>query len=46
MPSFTGSKSRSNGAAFEQLINAGCRYYIKKGFAVIHKTPEPIAVTR
>ena len=42
MSSLSSSKARFNGAAFEQLINAGCRYYIKKGIAVIHKTPEPM----
>lgn len=42
MSSLSSSKARSNGALFEQLINDGCRYYIKKGFAVIHKTPEPM----
>lgn len=42
MSSLSSSKARSNGAAFEQLINAGCRYYLKKGLAVIHKTPEPM----
>lgn len=42
MSSLSSSKARSNGAAFEQLIDAGCRYYIKNGIAIIHKTPEPM----
>lgn len=42
MSSLSSSKARSNGVAFEQLIDAGCRYYIKKGIAIIHKTPEPM----
>lgn len=42
MSSISSGKARSNGAAFEQLIDAGCGYYVENGVAVIHKTPEPM----
>ena len=40
--SYQGQKARSNGKHFESMIDAGCQHYAKIGYAVIHKTPEPM----
>lgn len=39
-----GRNNRSNGAAFEQLIDLACRKYEELGIAEIMKVPEPVAV--
>lgn len=36
------AKAHANGAMLEAMIEHGCREYAKKGFARIHKTPEPM----
>lgn len=40
--SMTGARSRAEGAAFENLINDACLYYLNRGEADIEKTPEPM----
>lgn len=40
--SMAGARSRAEGAAFENLINDACLYYLNHGDADIEKTPEPM----
>lgn len=40
--SMAGARSRAEGAAFENLINDACLYYLNRGEADIEKTPEPM----
>ena len=40
--SYTGARSRAEGAGFENLINQACDYYSTHGVACIDKTPEPM----
>ena len=42
MSSISSSKARANGAMLEAMVENGCREYAKKGFARVHKTPEPM----
>lgn len=37
-----GKNNRANGALFEQMIDAACRYYRQARLAEIEKTPEPM----
>ena len=37
--SMAGARSRAEGAAFENLINDACLYYLNHGDADIEKTP-------
>lgn len=39
-----GAAAKRNGEYFENIIEASCRYYRKKGLADIQKTPEPMKV--
>lgn len=41
-----GAQNRASGAAFEQIINAGCDFYRKKGIADIRKVPEPMKIIK
>ena len=42
MSRLQGAKAHANGAMLEAMIEHGCREYAQKGFARIHKTPEPM----
>lgn len=41
-----GLKNREHGRAFEDALDRSFAYYNEKGFALIHKTPEPMKVIR
>ena len=40
--SYTGARSRAEGAGFEHIIDNACAYYRSIGLADIEKTPEPM----
>nr|DAT33867.1 MAG TPA: recombination protein [Caudoviricetes sp.] len=40
--SYTGARSRAEGAGFESIIDNACAYYRSIGLADIEKTPEPM----
>ena len=40
--SYTGARSRTEGAGFEHIIDNACAYYRSIGLADIEKTPEPM----
>ena len=40
--SLIGRQNRDNGQLFEELISAGCKWYLDQGMADIEKTPEPM----
>lgn len=41
-----GLKNREHGRAFEDALDRSFAYYNEKGFALIHKTPEPMKPIR
>lgn len=46
MKNYGSKKAQKNGAFFEKLIEAACRYYKMQGMAHIEKTPEPFQIQK
>ena len=44
--SYTAAMSNAKGRLFEQIVEAGCRYYKDRGRAKIEKMPEPFRVLK